>query len=159
MITFRRVEWLLCQQNYCIEVMKKILQLQPWKKTNPDDWEQRNPIWYNLVEKEMYPNSEAPLLVQQQCCAMKVERGQLQSCWAEIWFAKNWEIRLSWARQIQLSIIWALCSSVAWRLPPGEEVGMVALFQLHQKCVLGEFQVNCAMHGAFQIPLQWSPEF
>ena len=101
----------------------------------------------------------APFLVQQQCCAMKVERGQLQCCWAEIWFAKNWEIRLSWARQIQLSIIWALCSSVAWRLPPGEEVGMVALFQLHQKCVLGEFQVNCAMHGAFQIPLQWSPEF
>ena len=26
---------------------------------------------------------------------------------------------------------------------------MVALFQLHQKCVLGEFQVNCAMHRAF----------
>ena len=45
-----------------------------------------------------------------------------------------------WAEPDKYScIIWALCSSVAWRLPPGEEVGMVALFQLHQKCVLGEF--------------------
>ena len=158
MITFRRVEWLLCQQNYCIEAMKKIPQLQPGQ--NKSWWlRAKKSNLIRLVEKEMYPNCQAPLLVQQQCCAMKVERGQLQCCWAEIWFAKNWEIRLSWARQIQLSIIWALCSSVAWRLPPGEEVGMVALFQLHQKCVLGEFQVNCAMHGAFQIPLQWSPEF
>ena len=45
-------------------------------------------------------------------------------------------------------------TSVAWRLPPGEEVGRVALFQLHQKCVLGEFQLHCAVHGAFLLPFQ-----
>ena len=34
---------------------------------------------------------------------------------------------------------WPRKLSVARRLPPGEEVGMVACFQLHQKCVLGDF--------------------
>ena len=29
-------------------------------------------------------------------------------------------------------------ASVAWRRPPGEEVGRVALSQLHQKCMLSE---------------------
>ena len=34
---------------------------------------------------------------------------------------------------------WPRKLSVAWWLPPGEKVGMVACFQLHQKCVLGDF--------------------
>ena len=45
-------------------------------------------------------------------------------------------------------------ASVAWRLPPGEEVGMVALSQLHQKCVLGEIQLNWGVPGVFLLPFQ-----
>ena len=78
------VIWCWCQQKYCSEAMKKnhstafrkcqskgkikfkaLKKISNVDETNPDDWEQRNPIWFNLVEKEMYPNSQAPLLVQQ----------------------------------------------------------------------------------------------
>jgi len=43
---------------------------------------------------------------------------------------------------------WPRKTSVTRRLPPGEEVGRVACFQLHQKCVLGDFQLNHAMYRA-----------
>ena len=68
------------------KALKKISNVD---ETNPDDWEQRNPIWFNLVEKEMYPNSQAPLLVQQQCCAMKVERGQSALLFSRNMICKN----------------------------------------------------------------------
>ena len=48
---------------------------------------------------------------------------------------------------------------VARRLPPGEEVGMVACFQLHQKCVLGDFQLNHAMYRAFLWPVSERQNF
>ena len=49
--------------------------------------------------------------------------------------------------------------AVARRLPPGEEVGMVACFQLHQKCVLGDFQLNHAMYRAFLWPVSERQNF
>ena len=48
---------------------------------------------------------------------------------------------------------------VARRLPPGEEVGMVACFQLHQKCVLGDFQLNHAMYRGFLWPVSERQNF
>ena len=48
---------------------------------------------------------------------------------------------------------------VTRRLPPGEEVGMVACFQLHQKCVLGDFQLNHAMYRAFLWPVSERQNF
>ena len=49
----------------------------------------------------------------------------------EIQMIENKQIQSDQSGQSRLET-----ASVAWRLPPGEEVGMVALFQLHQKCVL-----------------------
>ena len=54
---------------------------------------------------------------------------------------------------------WPRKRSVAWRLPPGEEVGKVACFQLHQKCVLGDFQLDHAMYRASVWPVSEGQKF
>ena len=54
---------------------------------------------------------------------------------------------------------WPRRRSVAWRLPPGEEVGKVACFQLHQKCVLGDFQLDHAMYRASVWPVSEGQKF